>query len=298
MDNFSISYDQLPMTEPFMHCTIPDRIQYYATNSPDKAAFIIHSKSGSREVITCENLYQQSQTFARGLVHLGIKKSDTIGLFFPNSKEWLVSTFGILMAGAVPLHMSFKYKDGRDIIPVLQILPAFAMEILKRDENEISPRVLATGGVPIPKECAQVVPRFCKEFICIYGTTEMGGVSVKRSQAASDFSDYNIGKPWPGVEMKVVDTEGKTLPQNEVGELFVRNRVAFGGYHKNPDKTNQVLGTDGWYKTDDIAYMNENGDFTVTGRCSDIILCHGEPISPSYIEDEIKIHPAVAEMTE
>ncbi|CAC5402854.1 unnamed protein product [Mytilus coruscus] len=461
MDHFSVSYDQLPMTEPFMYCTIPDRIQYYATNSPDKAAFIIHSKSGSREVITCEDLYQQSQTFAKGLVHLGIKKSDTIG--------------------AVPLHMSFKYKDGRDIIPVLQvpgnckailmanekdssirdfldnilkrsksntektelkkeclipslkfvalensitgfedcctisdissigtkyqninlpfldpddiaaflltsgstgisklvpkthlqmlevgqgfvaafnmescdvyfsdrlfnwgagypaiflvcgathvtssdqftlksiseicnftieiikqdnctvcqILPAFAMEILKRDENEISPRVLATGGAPVPKECAQVVPRFCKEFICIYGTTEMGGVSVKRCLAASDFSDYNVGKPWPGVEMKVVDTEGKTMPQNEVGELFVRNRGAFGGYHKNPDKTNQVLGTDGWYKTDDIAFMNENGDFTVTGRCSDIILCHGEPISPSYIEDEIKIHPAVAEV--
>ncbi|XP_071136698.1 medium-chain acyl-CoA ligase ACSF2, mitochondrial-like [Mytilus edulis] len=481
MDHFSLSYDQLPMTEPYMYCTIPDRLQYYATDTPNKAAFIIHSKSGSREVITCKDLYQQSQTFAKGLVHLGIKKNDTIGLSFPNSKEWLFSTFGILMAGAVPLHMTFKYKYGRDIIPVLQIpgnckailmanekdnsirdfldniltrsetetkkmelkkerpipslkfvaldnsitgfedcctisdilitgtkyqnitlpfldpddiaaflltsgstgisklvpkthlqmlevgqgfvaalnmescdvyfsdrlfdwgagypciflvcgathvtssdqftlqsiseicnftikiikqdnctvcqiLPALAMEILKRDKNEISPRVLATGGVPVPKQCAQVVPRVCKEFICIYGTTEMGGVSVKRSQAASDFSDYNIGKPWPGVEMKVVDTEGKTMPRNEVGELFVRNRFAFGGYHRNPDKTNKVLGTDGWYKTDDIAFMNENGDFTVTGRCSDIILCHAELISPSYIEDEIKIHPAVAEV--
>ncbi|CAC5402856.1 unnamed protein product [Mytilus coruscus] len=170
------------------------------------------------------------------------------------------------------------------------------MEILKRDENEISQRVLATSGAPVPKECAQVVPRFCKEFKCLYGSTEMGCVSVKRCQAASDFSDYNVGKPLPGVEMKVVDTEGKTMPQNEAGKLFVRNRVAFGGYHKNPDKTNQVLGTDGWYKTDDIAFMNENGDFTVTGRCSDIILCHGESISPSYIEDEIKVHPAVAEV--
>ncbi|VDI15959.1 fatty-acyl-CoA synthase [Mytilus galloprovincialis] len=481
MDHFSLSYDQLPMTEPFMHCTIPDRIQYYATDSPNKAAFIIHSTSGSREVITCKDLYQQSQTFAKGLVHLGIKKNDTIGLSFPNSKEWLVSTFGILMAGAVPLHMAFKYKDGRDIIPVLQIpgnckailmanekdssirdfldniltrsetetkkmelkkerlipslkfvaldnsitgfedcctisdilstgtkyqninlpfldpddiaaflltsgstgmsklvpkthlqmlefgqgfiaaynmescdvyfndrlfnwgagyptvflacgathvtssdqftlqsiseicnfaieiikqdnctvsqfLPAFAMEILKRDENEISQRVIATSGVPVSKDCAQVVPRFCKEFICLYGSTEMGCVSVKRSQAASDFSDYNVGKPLPGVEMKVVNSEGKTLPQNEVGELFVRHRVAFGGYHRNPDKTNKVLATNGWYKTDDIAFMNEKGDFTVTGRCSDIILCHGELISPSYIEDEIKIHPAVAEV--
>ena len=121
MDEVDNSYAQTPMLEPFMYCSIPDRLRYHAKNTPDKAAFIIHSSSGDRNVYTCEEIFEQSLIFAKGLVQLGIEKGDTIGLAFHNSLEWIVSTFGIQMAGGIPLYMSYKYKDGRDIIQVLQI---------------------------------------------------------------------------------------------------------------------------------------------------------------------------------
>lgn len=179
---------------------------------------------------------------------------------------------------------------------VTKLLPVTIFELLTRKNINYRHRVITTSALPVPAKCAEVVGRFSDEFICNYGSSEMNFVCFKRVTEASDFSDYCTGKPIPGFEMKIVDKSGKILGRNQEGELLIRNKRAFSGYFKSPKQNEEAFDPDGWFKTDDLALIDSNGDFIIKGRCSDLILCYGAPIAPSPIEHEIQRHPDVSEV--
>lgn len=143
---------------------------------------------------------------------------------------------------------------------------------------------LVTGGQPISKKSAHCIGQLCKVFGNLYGSVEQWLTCCSMVDNIDNYVEYSIGTPLEGVEMKVVDEKEENVPVNEKGELFVRNEAMFKGYCNDPNMTKESITDDGWYKTDDIGYMTENGVFFCTGRKSEIILSGGMNVTPSILE--------------
>ena len=103
------------------------------------------------------------------------------------------------------------------------------------------------------------------------------------------------GWPIPGVDAKVIDPETEqVLEEGQIGELCTRGFVLFAGYVDDEEKTRESMTKDGWWKTGDLAVM-QNGITKITGRSKDMIIRGGENIQPTEIENEICRHEAVQE---
>jgi HIP---CoA ligase len=92
------------------------------------------------------------------------------------------------------------------------------------------------------------------------------------------------GRPLPGVEVRLIDDEGKDVPLGERGEILVRGFNVSDGYYEEPEATAAVFQTDGWLRTGDVAYMNEDGYFKVCDRKKDIFIVGGFNVAPAEVE--------------
>ena len=109
----------------------------------------------------------------------------------------------------------------------------------------------------------------------------------------------SMGKPMPGIDLKVIDFEGNILPPNTEGDIAVRVEPQrpvglFKEYWKEPNRTEAAY-RNGWYVTGDRAYVDEDGYFWFVGRADDVILTSGYRIGPFEVESALIEHPAVAE---
>lgn len=117
-----------------------------ANEQRNSTAFVfIDHQDGNRSEITFGQLYSESLKLAKGLAYLGVKKGDIIGLSGRNSPEWLISSFGIMMAGGCALYFPFHYKDGTDVIQLLNSIGNVKMVIFDEgqagDNKDIMKRV-------------------------------------------------------------------------------------------------------------------------------------------------------------
>jgi acyl-coenzyme A synthetase/AMP-(fatty) acid ligase len=106
----------------------------------------------------------------------------------------------------------------------------------------------------------------------------------------------SIGVPIPGTHVAVLDDDYNELPPGEVGHFLIAsdNPGFFLGYHKDPEKTAEVV-HDGWYHTGDLASRDEDGYFRIAGRSDDCFKSRGIFISPYEIENVLRQHPAITE---
>jgi long-chain acyl-CoA synthetase len=105
----------------------------------------------------------------------------------------------------------------------------------------------------------------------------------------------SIGAPIKGVEMKVADPHGTALAPGEVGEIWVRGHSVMKGYWRRPDATAEVLSSDGWFKTGDLARVDDDGYYYIVDRKKDMIIRGGYNVYPREIEEVLYEHPAVRE---
>jgi len=106
----------------------------------------------------------------------------------------------------------------------------------------------------------------------------------------------SIGKPLADVEVKIVDEDEQPLGPNEVGEILVRGPRVMSGYWKDEQKTAQVMTKDGWLRTSDRGYQDEEGYIFLAGRSDDIIIRGGENIAPAEVESVLQSHPDIDEV--
>jgi long-chain acyl-CoA synthetase len=100
----------------------------------------------------------------------------------------------------------------------------------------------------------------------------------------------------PSTDCCLKDEEGRILPQGEVGELCVKGPQVMLGYWQRPEDTAQVIDSDGWLHTGDMAKMDEKGFFTIVDRKKDMILVSGFNVYPNESEDVIATMPEVLEV--
>jgi long-chain acyl-CoA synthetase len=103
-----------------------------------------------------------------------------------------------------------------------------------------------------------------------------------------------VGRPVPGVEVRIVDDEGRALPGGTVGELLIHSPAAMDGYLNAADETRAVL-ADGWFRTGDLAIVHPDGYVSIEGRKRERILRGGYSVFPAEVEAVLLAHPAVAE---
>ncbi len=105
----------------------------------------------------------------------------------------------------------------------------------------------------------------------------------------------SIGRPLPDVELKIVGENGQALPDNEVGEIYAKGARIMSGYWRDDKKTSQVKTEDGWLRTGDKGWVDEDGYVYLAGRGDDMIIRGGENISPEEVEDVLHSHPDIEE---
>jgi acyl-CoA synthetase (AMP-forming)/AMP-acid ligase II len=113
--------------------------------------------------------------------------------------------------------------------------------------------------------------------------------------AHPDANVGSCGRPRTGMEVAVLDAEGRPVPVGEIGEICCRGPAVFAGYHDNPEATAKAL-RGGWFHTGDLGRLDARGLLTITGRESDMYISGGSNVYPREVEEVLLTHPGVAEV--
>ena len=159
------------------------------------------------------------------------------------------------------------------------------------------------GASPIAEDvlvrCMDVIG--CR-FAQVYGMTETSGAVVRLDPADHDPSGPRrhllraAGTALPRVELRVVDPDtGEDVPTGTVGEVWTRSAYNMAGYWGQPEETAATLRPDGWLRTGDAGYLDQDGYLFLHDRMKDLIISGGENIFPAEVENALLAHPDVAD---
>jgi fatty-acyl-CoA synthase len=179
----------------------------------------------------------------------------------------------------------------------------FIAELALPDFDSFDLSSLRTGimaGSPCPIEVMKrvVSEMGASEVTICYGMTETSPVSTQtRGDDELELRVSTVGTVHPHLEVKIVDPEsGSEVGRGEVGELCTRGYSVMLGYWNEPELTREVLDSDGWMHTGDLAAMDDQGYVNIAGRIKDMVIRGGENVYPREIEEFLYAHPDVADV--
>jgi long-chain acyl-CoA synthetase len=153
-------------------------------------------------------------------------------------------------------------------------------------------RLLASGASPLPPAVLEQVRTSSGLVISEgYGLTETAPV-LTSTLGSGRVKPGSVGRPVPGVALRLVDESGAEVADDDAGEIWVRGDNVFSGYW--PDGSGGP-DDDGWYATGDLGYLDEDGDLFLVGRRKELVLVSGFNVYPREIEEALAEHPDVAE---
>ncbi|MCX7227900.1 MAG: cyclohexanecarboxylate-CoA ligase [Burkholderiales bacterium] len=156
-------------------------------------------------------------------------------------------------------------------------------------------RTFLCAGAPIPGPLVEQARRVLgTKIVSAWGMSENGAMTTTLPEDDDARSCTTDGCALPGAEVRIADTEGRTLPAGETGRLLVRSASNFGGYLKRPQWNN--TDAEGWFDTGDLARVDAGGYIRIDGRSKDVIIRGGENIPVVEIEALLYRHPAVAQV--
>jgi long-chain acyl-CoA synthetase len=187
----------------------------------------------------------------------------------------------------------------RDKVTIFEGVPTMFSAMLHSDDADkvdvSSLRLCVSGGSAMPVE---VMRSFEETFGCIilegYGLSETSPVASFNHPHA-ERKPGSIGTPIAGVEMRLVDDDGKDVRAGEVGEIAIRGENVMKGYWQRPEDTAKSI-PDGWFRTGDLARQDDDGYFFIVDRKKEMIIRGGYNVYPREIEEALYEHPAVAEV--
>jgi len=166
------------------------------------------------------------------------------------------------------------------------------------DCSSLRTGVMAGSVCPI-EVMRQVVEQMnCREITIIYGQTESSpGITMSSPDDPLEMRCATVGRALPATEVKIIDpSTGEEVPAGVTGELCTRGYLVMKGYDDDPEATAAAIDPGGWLHTGDLAAVDENGYYRITGRLKDMIIRGGENIYPREVEDFLYLHPKVAEV--
>jgi 2,3-dihydroxybenzoate-AMP ligase len=239
---------------------------------------------------------------------IDIRPDDALLVVLPISHNFPLASAGIqafLLEGArLVLSTSTRAADAfalveRERITHLELVPALLIRYLDdpalKDYDLSSLRVINTGGQKLQAE----VKRRAEELIpsCkvqeVFGMAE-GLLNYVRLDDPDEVRWETVGRPvCPDDEIRLVDDQGRDVPDGEVGELWTRGPYTLRGYFRAPEHNARAFTPDGFYMTGDLMRRHPSGNYIVEGRKKDLINRGGEKISAEEVENLLLAHPAV-----
>ena len=166
---------------------------------------------------------------------------------------------------------------------------------------EFDLRSLRTGimaGSPCPIEIMKRVVHdmHCRDLTIVYGLTESSpGITQTTPDDPIELRVATVGKVLPRTEVKIIDPfTQEILPVGVAGELCTRGYHVMKGYYKNLEATRAAIDEDGWLHSGDLAVLDGQGYFRITGRAKDVIIRGGENVYPREVEEFLYTHPAIS----
>ncbi len=187
----------------------------------------------------------------------------------------------------------------RDAVTIFEGVPTMYAAILHYPEADPAKaatlRVCISGGASLPVE---ILRGFEEKFGCVI----LEGYGLSETSPVASFNlpgrvrkPGSIGVPVEGVEMRLIDDQGQTAPDGEIGEIAIRGHNVMKGYWGKPEATAEAI-TDGWFRTGDMARVDSDGYYYIVDRKKDLIIRGGYNVYPREIEEVLHEHPAVAEV--
>jgi len=245
------------------------------------------------------------ETALRTAEALGLSEDDrvlgSVPLFTIFGTQVVVTT--LLTGGTLVLQERFDPIAALSIlqserISVFHGVPTM-FELLMRERafGSFDLSTVRTGivaGSPVSEDLVRRIRRW-NDVQIAYGLTETGPtVTVTRGDDALELRERTVGRPLPGVEVRVVDVKTGDLHGPEaVGELAVRGPNVMSGYYRMPSETKRSFTPEGFFLTGDLAYVDEQGYVAIVGRRNAMIIRGGYNVYPRELEDILRTHPAV-----
>ncbi|KAL3266074.1 hypothetical protein HHI36_010260 [Cryptolaemus montrouzieri] len=222
----------------------------------------------------------------------------------------VITTILTLLRGCKNVYIpKFEPKQFIDILVnykpnVLFVAPPLVLFMTNQDAVKpeyLSPvRDILSGAAPLGAADEQRFLAKAKKNITIgqgYGMTEASPV-IALTNKKKRCPPGSTGIPVPNTEFKIVDISnpnGPSLGPNQTGELLVRGPQIMRGYHNRPEETENTI-TDGWLRTGDIAFYDDDKNLTITDRLKELIKVKGFQVPPAELEEIIRKHPDVLDV--
>lgn len=295
---------ELRHAQLFLSCHDPVNIQFTSgtTGSP-KGATLSHYNIVNNANIIGERL------------KLHLKTPEESRVVLPTPLYHCLGSVGgtmVSMMHGVTLILSSPVFDGKMALETvskergsfLYGTPTMFVDILNQPNFSSYDISTMRGGViagsPAPPEVVRAIINKlnARELVVAYGTTENSPVTfMSFPEDTEEQKSQSVGRIMPHTEAQIVNMELGTMAElNTPGELWIRGYCVMLGYWGEPQKTEEVIGQDKWYRTGDIATMDEQGFCKIVGRSKDMIIRGGENIYPTELEDFLHTHPKVQEV--
>ncbi|MEA3180571.1 MAG: long-chain acyl-CoA synthetase [Gammaproteobacteria bacterium] len=297
-DSFSASGDgtcQLPVIDPLQTL----QIQYTSGTTGNPKGALLHHRG---VINTARNIALRMQ-FPDGGIHI-----NAMPMFH-------IAGAAVAEMGVLALRGTFVLMDHFDAGLMLElfesergnatlIVPTMILGLLdhpdraRRDVSSM--QTILTGAANVP---AALVRRTQETFNCdlciIFGQTESNGpiTLTAPGDCVADQTE-TVGKPLTHVEVKIVDPEdGRTLPLDTVGEIWVKGYQTMSGYFDLAAESRHTVRADGWLRTGDLGTMDQRGYVKITGRLKEMIIRGGMHLYPKEMEDVLFDHPEVSQIS-
>ncbi|XP_022413864.1 medium-chain acyl-CoA ligase ACSF2, mitochondrial isoform X1 [Delphinapterus leucas] len=295
---------RLRHTQQLLSCHDPINIQFTSgtTGSP-KGATLSHY-----------NIVNNSNMIGERL-RLHQKPPDKSRVVLPNPLYHCLGSVGGTMVSlmhGVTLILSSPVFDGKKALEaisrergsLLYGTPTMFVDILNQPDFSSYDISAMCGGViggsPASSELIRAIINKLnmKELVVVYGSTENSPVTFMNfTEDTVEQKAESVGRIMPHTEAQIVNMGTGTLAElNTPGELCIRGYCVMLGYWGEPWKTEEATGQDKWYRTGDIAMMDEQGFCKILGRSKDMIIRGGENIYPAELENFFHTHPQVQEV--
>jgi long-chain acyl-CoA synthetase len=184
---------------------------------------------------------------------------------------------------------------GEHQIQITAVVPSMLQLLLSQplEQYDLSSlRFITSGGAPLAPEVAE---QFTRRLPTVsirqgYGLTETA--ALISTNPVGHEKPGSVGLPVPGTEVRILDERGSELPTGEVGEICARSPGVMSGYWRSPDANAEAL-RNGWLRTGDLGYRDQDGYLFIVDRKKDLIIRGGFNVYPRDVEDALLEHPAI-----
>jgi long-chain acyl-CoA synthetase len=250
--------------------------------------------------------------------NIGCNVDSCIELFGPTEEEVVFGGLPLFHIFGQTVSMNVVIKVGAELTLLPRFDPEKAFEIVQRDKVTImmgvptmyaallhcpkrkdfdvgSLRLCVSGGAALPGEVL-------KAFEAEFGSPIIEGYGLSETSPVTTFGRLDmeqkpgtIGVPIEGVQVRLIDDDGKVVGVGEKGELQIKGPNVMKGYWKMPEATAKAIDPDGWFSSGDVATVDEDGYYSIVDRKKEMILRGGYNVYPREVEEVLYEHPAVRE---